>query len=290
MCGTRGFVGAWLAALVAVVGWAVPAAATSEAAAAGAPPYGQERGGGIPTSLLGTYIRRHELLIYPFYEYTRSRNFEYDPQELGYGVEQEFFGRAVEREALLFIGYAFSDALAFEFESALYSSIDFTKAADDTSAVPAHIRESGLGDTEMQVRWRGWRETDTRPEVTLFFKTVFPLQKDKKLLGTQDWEFSPGIVLTKAYSFGTLSLRLSLAYDGGEKKLEFSEYAIDYLKQLTPNWRLALSLEGEQDEVEVIGELQYKLGKNAELKLNSGFGVSKKAPQFAPEIGVMFRF
>jgi hypothetical protein len=99
------------------------------------------------------------------------------------------------------------------------------------------------------------------------------------------------VVLAKGYPFGSLALRLSVAYDTGERKLDFSEWAIDYVKRLAPDWRVVLSLEGEQtDEVSIIGEVQYTLSENAMLKINSGFGLVKKAPDFAPEIGVMFRF
>jgi hypothetical protein len=257
---------------------------------AGLPPYLYDRGDGIPTSLFGTYIREKEFLVYPFYEYTRSKNFEYQPSELGHVGEDDFFGKATEQEYLLFLAYAFNDSLAVEFESALYSSVDFSKAPNDTSTVPGNMKESGLGDTETNIRWRFRKETATRPETTFFFKTVFPLQKDKKLLGTQNWEFEPGVVLTKGYSFGTLAFRLSAAYDSGERKLELGEYAVDYVKRLSQNWRVVASLEGEQDELSLIGEVQYTLGKNAMLKINSGLGLTKKAPDFAPEIGVLFRF
>ena len=258
----------------------------------GLPAYLADRGDAIPTSLLGTYIREKEFLFYPFYEYSLTKKFEYAPRELGLTGTQEFRdGKLVEREAIVFLAYAFNDSLAFEFESALYGSVDFTKSPNDTTNVPNHIRESGLGDTETNIRWRYSRETTSRPEITYFFKTVFPFQKSKRLLGTQHWEFEPGVVLTKGYPFGTLSFKLSAAYDTGDRKLELSEWAVDYLKRLSPNWRVALSLEGNQlDQVSLIGELQYTLGKNAVLKLNSGFGVTKKAPNFAPEIGVLFRF
>ena len=44
------------------------------------------------------------------------------------------------------------------------------------------------------------------------------------------------------------------------------------------------------EAVSLIGELQYiTLTKNAVAKLNMGVGVTK-APTYAPEIGVMFRF
>ncbi len=46
------------------------------------------------------------------------------------------------------------------------------------------------------------------------------------------------------------------------------------------------------EAVSLLGELQYTttLTKNAVAKLNMGVGVTKKAPTYAPEIGVMFRF
>lgn len=253
----------------------------------------RDREDGIPTSLFGTYIRPREFLFYPFYEYSHYRKFEYSPKELGIvgtGADDEFFGKAKEHEYLLFMAYAFNDSFAIEFESALHSRIDFTKASNDPTASPSRLRESGLGDTEVNLRYRYLRETSARPEVTFFFKTVFPLQKRKRLLGTQDWEFSPGVVLTKEFSFGTLAARFSAAYDRGDRKFEFSEYAVDFVKRLSENWRMVLSVEGEQDEVSVIGELQYRIARNAVLKINSGFGVTKKAPNFAPEIGVLFRF
>jgi hypothetical protein len=169
-----------------------------------------------------------------------------------------------------------------ELESALYSSIDFRRASSDTSAVLNRIKESGLGDTEARIRWRFLKETEVWPEATGFFGVVFPLQEDKKLLGSQEWEFVPGIVLTKGSSFGTFALRLSAKYDTGSDQIEFGEYALDYVKRLSPNWRIVLSLEGEDDELSMIGEVQYALHKNVELKMNSGFGLTKKAPDVAP--------
>ncbi|TMI12496.1 MAG: hypothetical protein E6H40_01500 [Betaproteobacteria bacterium] len=277
-------------AAMALAGGAPPCRAAEPA---GLPGYLSDRGDGIPTSLLGTYIREKEFLFYPFYEYTRFRNFEYSPKDLGVRGPREddkFFGKRVEREGLVFLAYAFSDSLAVEFESAVYSSVDFTMSADDNTAVPDPLRERGLGDTEANIRWRYSKETATRPEAILFLKTVFPLQKNKALLGSKHLQLEPGIVLTKGFSFGTLALRGSANYDRGERKLSFSGYAVDYVKRLSPAWRVAFSLEGHEDELSAIGEVQYTLSKNAVLKLNSGFGVTKKAPTFAPEIGVLFTF
>lgn len=260
------------------------------AESSGLPAYLSDRGDGIPTSLFGTYIREKEILFYPFYEYSRTNKFEYSPSELGVPGEEEFFGEVDEHEFLVFFAYAFNDSFAIEFESALYSSVDFAKSPDDRSAVPTEIKESGLGDTEINIRWRYLKETASRPEYTFFFKIGFPLQEDKKLLGTQNWEFEPGIVVTKGFSIGTFALRASAVYESGDG-LDFGEWAIDYVKRLTPSWRGVLSIEGDQlDEVSIIGELQYSLSNNVVLKLNSGFGLTEKAPDYAPEIGVLFKF
>jgi hypothetical protein len=40
----------------------------------------------------------------------------------------------------------------------------------------------------------------------------------------------------------------------------------------------------------VIGEVQWHLGPRAFLKLNSGFGLTEKAPDVAPEVGVLISF
>ena len=87
-------------AAMALAGGAQPCRAAEPA---GLPGYLSDRGDGIPTSLLGTYIREKEFLFYPFYEYTRFRNFEYSPKDLevrGPREDDRFFGKRVEREGL----------------------------------------------------------------------------------------------------------------------------------------------------------------------------------------------
>src|SRR5258708_33885076 len=158
----------------------------------GLPSYLYDRGDGIPTSIIGRYVREKELLVYTFYEYTREKNFEYQPSALGSTGDNNFFGKVIHREFLVFFAYAFNDSLAVEFESALHSSIDFRKDPSDNSNVPGRIRESGLGDTETNIRWRFRKGAQARPEITFFFKRVFPLHKEKKLTVTQRSAFRPG--------------------------------------------------------------------------------------------------
>ena len=251
--------------------------------------YLADRGTGIPTSMFADYVRSGELKVYPFYEYT-SWNLEYKPSELGFGLNQDFRGQFREHEAMFFVAYGVSDRLALEFESALFTSARLRKDPADPSAMPAVLRESGFGDTQVETRWRWARETFSRPEVFSYLEVDFPFQRNRTIIGTQTWAYKLGTGAIKGFSFGTLTLRAAGEYDEAEKKVVFGEYALEYLKRLSTNWRVYSGIEGDQDEVELIIEGQRRLGARATLKLNSGFGLSSKAPDFAPEIGVMFRF
>lgn len=249
----------------------------------------RDRGPGIPTSMFGIYIEPGQLLVYPFFEYYRDSDAEYSPDELGYGLVQDFRGKSRASEGLLFLGYGISDRLAVELEAAVISE-RLEKSPDDPSSMPAVIEESGLGDVEGQLRWR-WREESARaPGVFSYFETVFPLQKNRRLIGTQDWEFKLGTGVVRGFRWGTVTLRGAVEYDGEENSAAPGEYALEYLKRVSPRLRLFGAIEGSEDEVELITEAQIFLRPDLLLKLNSAFGVTSKATDWAPEIGIMFSF
>ena len=259
------------------------------------PDYLRDRGPGIPTSQFGTYIERGQWMVYPFYEYDRNNDDEYDPREFGFpnpGVtgEEEYFGESSGHEIVLFLGYGFSDTLAFEFEAELYATAELNKSPLDTSPLPAQTKESGFAGAEAQLRWLWRQETEERPALYSFFEVEFPFQDTKVLIGATDVEFAVGVGFIRGFSWGTLNGRVSIAYDGAESKVESGEYALEYLKRVSDKWRLVATIEGEEDEVSLIGEAQWTIRPGAVLKLNSGFGVTKKAADFAPEIGVLFTF
>ncbi len=275
-----------LSAGLAVLATAPPAAAQTSPL----PDYLSDRGTGLPTSLFGTYVRRGELLVYPFYEYTRTAAFEYKPSELGFAGGEDFLGKLVEREHLLFLAYGLTDRVSIELEGSLYTQATFDKAPDDPSAVPDRLEESGLGDVEGQVRWRWSEETPHRPELYSYFEVVFPSQKSKFLIGTQDWEYALGFGAIRGYRWGTVTGRVALAYDPEGSQVEIGEYAVEYLKRLSQHWRWVTAIEGESDEVSLILEAHWFLGRHAFLKLDNGFGVTEKAPDLAPEVGIVFSF
>lgn len=253
------------------------------------PPYLRDRGTGLPTSMFGTYVRAGELLVYPFFEYYRDHDYEYKPEEWGYALDQDFRGTYEAYEGLLFMSYGFNDWLAVELEAAVISA-SFDKSPDDPSSTPAEIEESGTGDVEGQLRARLMRENERAPELFTYFEAVSPQQKDKLLIGTPDWEFKLGAGVVKGFAFGTLTARAAAEYTLEEEATEFGEYALEYLKRLSPAWRVYLGVEGSEDEIELIPEAQWHLNDRVFIKLNSAFGVTSKATDWAPEVGVMFSF
>ncbi len=252
-------------------------------------PYLRDRGTGLPTSMFGTYIREGELLIYPFFEYYLDHDYEYKPEELGFGLDQDFRGKFRASEGLIFISYGFTDWLSVELEAAVISA-KLEKSPDDPSSTPAVIEESGTGDVEGQIRVRWLRETETRPEAFSYFEAVSPQQKDKPLIGTSDWELKFATGLVKGFSWGTGTIRAAAEYALDEPTLELGEYAVEYLRRISPSWRIYAGIEGAQDEIELITEAQWHFNDRMYLKLNNAFGITSKATDWAPEVGVMFSF
>jgi len=251
------------------------------------PPYLRDRGSGIPTSMFGTYVRRGELLLYPFFEYYRDRNMEYSPAELGYGLDEDFRGRFRATEGLLFLSYGVTDWLTFEIEAAFISA-RLDKSPNDTSAMPARIEQSGLGDVEGQLRVRWRKERPGRPELFSYFEAVAPAQQAKLLIGTPNWELKAGIGTIKGFSWGTVTLRVAIDYDvASGSQVNLGEYAVEYLRRLSPAWRVYLGVEGTQDEVELISEVQWHLSRGVFLKVNNALGLTSKATDWAPEVGLM---
>lgn len=249
------------------------------------PSFLRDRGSGVQTSLFGTYVREGELLIYPFYEYETNDAEEYHPSELGFVGGEDFLGHLETHELDLFLGYGLTDRIALELEGQLYTSAHFRKAPNDPSAVPEELTESGLGEIESQVRYRWAHETESRPELFSFLELAYPLQKHKVLIGVQDWAGELGFGAIKGFSWGTLSARYSVAYEEGN--LQGGEFALEYLKRLSPRWRTVVALEGEGEDLSLITEAQFFVTPRVFLKLNSGFGLSSKVPDFAPEVGLM---
>lgn len=254
-------------------------------------PYHRDRGNsGIATSMFGTYIPKGDFLIYPFYEFYWDHNTEYSPAEFGYGIDEEYEGRSMAHEGLIYIAYGITDWLMVEFETAVITET-FWKADEDNSGMPDSIKESGLGDVEGQIRWRYFPETEKRPELFSLLEIVLPVQKnmDRQLIGTSAWEFKLGVGVLKGFKFGTMTARLAIEYDGEDEELAPGEYALEYLRKFTDRYKLFTMVEGSEDEVELVIENQIFFTPKITLKLGTGIGITPKATDIAPEVGIMIR-
>jgi len=79
-------------------------------------------------------------------------------------------------------------------------------------------------------------------------------------------------------------------FDGGENTVEWGGAGFEYLKKVSSSVRLFGAIEASGNEVELITELQLHLTKNASLKINNAAGLTSKATDYAPEVGIMFFF
>ncbi len=251
------------------------------------PFYLKDRGAGIPTSMFGTFIEKGEWVVYPFFEYYLDNSYEYSPDEFGYVLDQDFFGRYRASEGLFFIGYGLTDRLVFEIEAAMiHASLD--SSPDDPTAMPDNITESGLGDMQIQLDWMWSKETERRPGFFSYGEVVFPHHKTKYLIGTPDVETKAGIGLIKGFDWGTLIVRAAVEQAGGH--FDLGEYAVEWYKRLSGGLGLYAGIEGTQDELEFITEVQWWLNDFIRFKFNNAFGVTKKATGWAPEVGIMISF
>ena len=246
-----------------------------------------DRNGGVPVSMFGTYIRPGELLVYPFYEYYTNHDAEYSPNELGYGLDYDFRAESGGHEVLLFVAYGVSDRLALELEAAVYTRQWQEKSPEDPTALPGRVEESGLGDVEGEFRWRWAKETESKPGIFSFLEYVLPLQDREALIGTGALELKLGTGLVRAFRFGTLTVRLAAEYDGEDRTVQAGEYGLEYLKRLSRTVRVFAAVEGSEDEVEMIPALLWSPHPRFALHLNSAFGLTSKAEDWAPEVGIM---
>jgi hypothetical protein len=269
----------------------VPSAAHAQEASL--PAYLSDRGTGIPTSQTGTYVRKGELLIYPFFEYALDNDREYRPDQFGVGPDVDFRGKYRASEFGLFIGYGVTEWLALELEaSSLRARLD--KSPSDTFPTPARTEESGLGDIEAQLRFRLMNESDRRPEIFGYVEVTAPSQKNKVLIGDPDWDFKPGLGVIKGFSWGTMTLRGTVEYNREESHVDLGEFSLEYLKRLSPSWRVYVGVEGGEsgalDEWDLITGVQWRVSEVVALKLDNALGLQSKSNDWAPRIGIVFAF
>lgn len=88
-----------------------------------------------------------------------------------------------------------------------------------------------------------------------------------------------------------MTARAAVQYErASSSPFDLGEYALEYLKRLSPKWRIYIGLEGVQDEVELFTEAQWHFWPHRFIRFNNGLGLTSKATDWAPELGILFSF
>lgn len=255
------------------------------------PKYLADRGAGVPASMFGTYVSRGELLLFPFFSHTSDHNREYEPAKLGTGPAGAFLGRYRNSAAQIFVAYGLTDWLALEMEASVLSAT-LDRSPSDPSGTSRRIAESGFADVEAHLRMRLTRETDHRPQLFGFLEVQIPAQTNKLIIGDRNWDLKPGIGMIRGFSWGTMSVRTTVEYNRDDTHWDLGESSIEYLRRLSPAWRVYAGIEGGEtggpDEWELNLGVHWSVTRFLSLKLDNGVGISAKANDWSPQIGVLF--
>jgi hypothetical protein len=250
----------------------------------------KDRGTGISTSIFGTYVRKGELIVYPFFEYSSDHNMEY-PLQFSPGNNNDFRGRFRGYQEQIFISYGLTNRFALEFEVS-HMNATFRKSLKDTSPSPAKIEESGFGDIEGELRFCFKKENEHFPEIFGYVEILVPSNKNKVLIGDSNWDLKPGIGLIKGFDWGTMTIRADLEYNMEGSNLDIGEFAIEYLKRLSPSLRLNLSIDGGEggapDEWVFNSGIQWRISDHIFFKFDNSLGFFSKSMDWAPQAGLLF--
>lgn len=254
-------------------------------------PKPRDRGSGISSSIFGTYIDKHQLVIYPFFSYIIDHDQEYSPAQLGLGPDDTYLGKYKASEGIIFVGYGISNRFALELEAS-YIAVTFDKSIDDNSGFPSRIEESGFADFEGQLRVRIANESAGRPEVFGFLEITPPFQRNRKLIGNEDWDFKPGIGIVKGYSWGTITFRSTIEYTRTDSSLNVGETALEFIRRFSPKWQFYCGIEGGEgggpDEWVLTPGINWQISQNLYVRCYSAIGLFPKATDWAPELGLLY--
>ena len=250
----------------------------------------QQERAGVRLSEFQTYIERGQFFVLPSVAYTRDHNLEYNPLDWGYGTQVDLRGTFHSSQAELLLAYGVTDWLAVELEGS-YVSAHFQRSPSDTGATPARIHDTGLADFAGQVRVRFSQERGRRPEIWGAVEVIPASQRTKVLIGDKLTDVKGEIGLTRGYRFGTMTLRTTVEYNHGDHHWDLGETSLEYLRRLSPAWRLMLAIEGGEggapDEFVFVTAAQWRVARGMFVKLANSVGLMSKSTDWEPQLGLL---
>jgi hypothetical protein len=250
-----------------------------------------DRGTGIRTSMIETYVEPHQVLIYPFAAYTWDHDFEYQPNIFGFPSDDDYRGPFKSTEAALFLAYGVTDWLAVELEGSLITA-DFEKSPADTFGTSATLHESGLADIAGSLRMRFVRERGSRPEFFGSVEVLPPQQANQFLIGDAAWDVKTEIGAVRQYHWGTMTFRTTVEYNRGDKHWDLGETSLEYLRRLSPAWRMLLGIEGGEggalDDYGFVAAAHWRIAGAVDLKFVNTVGFMQKSTDWEAQVGLMW--
>ena len=251
---------------------------------------GQSDRSGIRTSMIETYVQPGQFLIYPFYAYSWDHNFEYQPSMFGIALDQDFEGTYRTNEVQLFLAYGVTDWLALELEGSQIAA-DFTKDPSDASGTPNSLRETGTADIAGQIRLRLAPERGGRPEYFAAVELLPPQHSGSVLIGDAQWDVKGEIGATRGYHWGTMTFRTTIEYNRGDTHWDLGETSLEYLKRLSPAWRVLAAIEGGEggapDDWVLRTAARWRVARGVDVKFVNGLGLFPKATDWEAQLGVL---
>ena len=245
---------------------------------------------GIRTSMLETYVEPGQFLIFPFYAYSWDHNYEYQPSMFGIGVDQDFEGTYRTNEVQLFLAYGVTDWLAVELEGARIIA-DFTRDPSDGSGTPSSLQERGTADVAGQVRLRLAPERGRRPEFFAAVELLPPQHSSSVLIGDGQWDVKGEIGATRGYHWGTMTFRTTIEYNRGDTHWDLGETSLEWLKRLSPSWRVLAAIEGGEggapDDWVLRSAVRWRVARGIDLKFANGLGLFPKSTDWEAQLGVL---
>ena len=84
----------------------------------------------------------------------------------------------------------------------------------------------------------------------------------------------------------------TIKYYRESSSLDVGETAVEYLKRLSPSWRLYAAIEGGEggapDEWSLISGVQWRISDLVTFKFDNSIGITSKATDCAPQVGLLF--
>lgn len=66
------------------------------------------------------------------------------------------------------------------------------------------------------------------------------------------------------------------------------EYAVEYLKRVSPSWRLFAAVQGHGNALSLITEAQWHLSRHVFIRFNHELGLTSTANDWEPQLGILF--